>query len=317
MQRRDVAALAVTAWGVSRMARFARRRAPRTLGFVTAGVVAVVPARDEERHVGGCVRSLLAAGVREVVVVDDVSSDATARVAREAGARVVAAPPLRPGQVGKAAACRAGAAAAGKPAWLWFVDADVTVAPDALSRLLAEADDTGAALVTAYGRVATPTAGTAWLLPEVGLSLARRDPAPFANGQCLLVRRDAYPGHEPYAVVEDVALARAVAARHATSAVLGPDLFTVAMYGSLPAALRGLHRSRGAVPPGWREALWLAAACTPAGYAAQVAVSAAARAVARAPVWPAVAAPFAEALLVAVRRWPGRATWKGRPVGPR
>ncbi|HEV2890139.1 MAG TPA: glycosyltransferase family 2 protein [Frankiaceae bacterium] len=307
MQRRDLAALAVTAWGVSRMAAFARRRAPRTLGEVAADVVAVVPARDEERRVGGCVRSLLATGVREVVVVDDGSTDATGRVAAEAGASVVTAPPLAPGHAGKAAACLAGARAAGEPEWLWFVDADVTVAPDALSRLLA----VEASLVSAYGTVETPTVGLAWLLPEVGLSLARRDPAPFANGQCLLVRRDAYPGHDPTQVVEDVALARAAGgARN----VLAPDLFRVALYDSLPDALRGLHRSRGAVPPGWREALWLAAALTPAGYAAQVVVSAAARAVSGVPVAPAVAAPFADALLVLTRLRPGRATWKGRPV---
>lgn len=311
LRRRDVAALAVTAWGVSRMAAFARRRAPRTLGRVSADVVAVVPARDEERHVASCVRALLANGVREVVVVDDASSDATALVAREAGARVVTAPPLAPGHAGKGAACVAGAAAVEGAEWLWFVDADVTVATDCLSRLLAHADETGAALVSAYGTVATPTKSLAWLLPEVGLSVARRDPAPFASGMCLLVRRDAYPGHDPTAVVEDVALARAMGgARN----VLGPDLYTTAMYDSLSDALRGLHRSRSAVPPGWREALWLAAACTPYGYASQVAVSAAARAVSHAPVWPAVGAPLADALLVATRLWPGPATWKGRRV---
>lgn len=310
-RRRDVAALAVTAWGVARMASFARRRAPRTLGRVTADVVAVVPARDEERHVASCVRALLAAGVREVVVVDDASSDRTSDAARREGARVVTAPPLAPGHAGKAAACLAGAAAVEGGDWLWFVDADVTVAPDCLSRLLAHADETGAALVSAYGSVLTPAPALAWLLPEVGLSLARRDPAPFASGMCLLVRRAAYPGHDPAAVVEDVALARAMGG---ASTVLGPDLYRVAMYDSLRDALRGLHRSRSAVPPGWREALWLAAACSPYGYASQVAVSAAARAVSRAPVWPAVGAPLADALLVATRLWPGPATWKGRRV---
>ncbi len=50
-------------------------------------VVAVVPAYNEERTVGLVVRSLLPC-VHEVIVVDDGSADRTARVAREAGARV-------------------------------------------------------------------------------------------------------------------------------------------------------------------------------------------------------------------------------------
>jgi len=53
-------------------------------------VVAVVPAFDEEASVGAVVRELLAADPgMEVVVVDDGSTDATGRVAREAGARVL------------------------------------------------------------------------------------------------------------------------------------------------------------------------------------------------------------------------------------
>jgi len=51
-------------------------------------VVAVVPAYNEERTVGGVVRSLFP-HVLEVVVVDDGSEDGTADEARIAGARVV------------------------------------------------------------------------------------------------------------------------------------------------------------------------------------------------------------------------------------
>jgi hypothetical protein len=54
--------------------------------------VVVVPAHDEERLVGACVRSLLAAPFTpqpEVVVVADNCTDATAAVARDAGATVL------------------------------------------------------------------------------------------------------------------------------------------------------------------------------------------------------------------------------------
>ncbi len=325
------------------MARFAAARAPRALPVDGADVVAVVPARDEAAAVGACVRALRATGVREVVVVDDWSGDATAAVAAAAGARVVAAPALPAGAVGKPAACRAGAGAtAGE--WLWFVDADVVVAPDAPARLLAVADETGAALVSAFGRVATPTAGAAWLLPEVGLGLARRlapgavadpaSPAAFASGQCLLVRRAAYDaagGHDVRAVVEDVALARAVKARgYGVRVVLAPDMFETALYGSLVAAWPGLRKSARVVRPRLAvEAAWALAAVAPllawrtragrAAYVAQVVVSAGGRAVSGAPVWPAVAAPFAEVWLFANRLAAARrrpVAWRGRAVRP-
>jgi glycosyltransferase involved in cell wall biosynthesis len=53
-------------------------------------VIAVVPAFNEEPSIGGVVRALLEQPLRlEVVVVDDASTDDTARVAREAGAVVL------------------------------------------------------------------------------------------------------------------------------------------------------------------------------------------------------------------------------------
>jgi succinoglycan biosynthesis protein ExoA len=58
-------------------------------------VSVVVPARDEERHVEACVRSILRQevdGGLEVVVADGASRDRTAELARAAGAVVVANP---------------------------------------------------------------------------------------------------------------------------------------------------------------------------------------------------------------------------------
>ena len=307
MTARRWLAYGVTAYGLARMARFAAHTAPRVASPWTADVVAVVPARDEAAGIAACVEALRANGVREVVVVDDASSDGTAALAAAAGARVLTAP----GHVGKPAACRLGTAATASE-WLWFVDADVVVAPDALSRLLADADDTGAALVSALGRVATPTLGTAWLMPEVGLTLARRldlDAGTFASGQCLLVRRDAYDdagGHDPAAVVEDLALARAVTARgRLVRVVLAPDLYETAMYGSLREAWDGLLRNAAETRPRPAlDALLLAARLLGGrrAYAAQVVVSAGGRLVSRVPVWPAAGAPLAEAWLLANRR---------------
>ena len=313
-------AYGMTAYGLARMARFAAHRAPRVAAPEPADVVAVVPARDEAAGIAACVEALRANGVREVVVVDDDSSDATAALAARAGARIVAGGP------GKPAACLAGAAASAS-AWLWFVDADVVVAPDGLARLLADADETGAALVSALGRVATPNAAMAWLLPEVGLTLARRidlDDGTFASGHCLLVRRSAYDdvgGHDPGAVAEDLALARALTARGlVVRTVLGPDLYETAMYPTLGEAWRGLVKNAAGVRrrPAV-EAAWLAATLLGGrrAYIAAVVVSAGGRLVSDAPVWPAIGAPIAEVWLIANwwrSRRRGPVLWKGRAV---
>jgi glycosyltransferase involved in cell wall biosynthesis len=64
----------------------------------------VIPALNEEEPIAGVVRECLATGVPiEVIVVDNGSTDRTAGQAREAGARVITAPP------GYGRACAAGA----------------------------------------------------------------------------------------------------------------------------------------------------------------------------------------------------------------
>src|SRR5687767_1257227 len=74
-------------------------------------VTVVIPARNEEASLPVLLQSLSNqdADDIDVIVVDDHSADRTAAVAESAGATVIAAPPLRPGFNGKAAACAAGA----------------------------------------------------------------------------------------------------------------------------------------------------------------------------------------------------------------
>ena len=78
----------------------------------------VIPARNAERELGATLAELAQPEVEEVVVVDNGSSDRTADVARQAGARVVTL--SRPG---RAAARNAGAAAATAER-IAFLDAD-------------------------------------------------------------------------------------------------------------------------------------------------------------------------------------------------
>jgi 4,4'-diaponeurosporenoate glycosyltransferase len=107
-------------------------------GSIPGPVSVVVPARDEEATLPALLDSLrgFAVDVVEVVVVDDGSRDATASVARSAGAVVVPAADRPPGWTGKAWACHLGAGATTGDLLL-FLDADTTLAPDALERLVA------------------------------------------------------------------------------------------------------------------------------------------------------------------------------------
>jgi glucosyl-3-phosphoglycerate synthase len=90
-------------------------------------VAVVIPALDEETHVGGVVAALLPlltdGLVDELVVVDGDSSDATAECARDAGARVVQQSDLTEAR-GKGAALQAGVRAT-TSTLVAFVDADV------------------------------------------------------------------------------------------------------------------------------------------------------------------------------------------------
>jgi glycosyltransferase involved in cell wall biosynthesis len=93
----------------------------------------VIPALNEEEAIGGVVRECLAAGIaREVLVIDNGSTDQTAERARQAGARVVSQPVRGYGR-----ACAAGVAAA-DPACdiLAFLDGDGSDVPAAFAQLI-------------------------------------------------------------------------------------------------------------------------------------------------------------------------------------
>jgi GT2 family glycosyltransferase len=92
----------------------------------------VVPVRNAPGHLRACLASLAASTFadREVLVVDDASTDETAQVAHEAGARVI-----RQERQGGPAAARNRGAREAQGEHLVFVDADVCVHPDTLEKM--------------------------------------------------------------------------------------------------------------------------------------------------------------------------------------
>jgi len=101
----------------------------------------IIPARNEEQNLPTLLRSLAAQAIRpgEIIVVDDTSTDRTAEVAREFGARVISSLTLPEGWRGKTWACHQGAQAV-TGELLMFLDADTWFEPDGLARVLADYD---------------------------------------------------------------------------------------------------------------------------------------------------------------------------------
>lgn len=103
-------------------------------------VAVVIPAYNEQETVGAVVdAAVVATRVDEVIVVDNGSTDRTAEVAAEHGARTVSHP-----EGGKGHAMAAGVRAADAPI-IVFLDADlVGLRPDHVDRLVRAVTDKGA-----------------------------------------------------------------------------------------------------------------------------------------------------------------------------
>ncbi len=229
-------------------------------------ISAIIPARNEEASIARAVQSVAAqAEVGEVIVVNDQSTDRTGAILAELALRIpklkiLCTDELPAGWTGKNYAVSIGAAAATGD-WLLFTDADTYHLPGAARRALADASEHDAALVSYSPEQEMESFGERALIPFVFCRLAAHysfarvnDPArpdAAANGQFLMLRRDAYEaigGHASVAgqILEDVALARRVKqAGYKIYFAATPGLVRTRMY-----------RSFGAMWQGWTKNLY-------------------------------------------------------------
>ena len=188
-----------------------------------------MPARNEEACLGACLESLAAqAGVDfEIVVVNDGSTDRTRDIAQSfPRVRLVDAAPPPAGWTGKNNAMASGAKLA-RGEWFLFTDADTVHRPGSLARAVAEAGSCGAALLSYSPEQEVHGFWEKAVMPVIFAELAATyrpalvsdpmSPAAAANGQYILIAREAYDAIGGHAAVsasllEDVALARRVKA---------------------------------------------------------------------------------------------------------
>ncbi len=224
-----------------------------TKGAVEVSVV--VPARDEEANLASCLQSLVnQQGVScEVIVVDDHSTDRTREIAESFTVQVIEADALTAGWSGKCNACWTGAKIA-KGKWLLFTDADTRHSPASIASGLREAEAHGAALLSYSPKQEVHTLAERALMPVIFAELATSfrpkevsdpaSPVAAANGQYLLIRRDAYDavgGHAAVAqaILEDVELARKVKSAGYRLQFRLSDVVSTRMYRNFPQLWEG------------------------------------------------------------------------------
>ncbi len=183
-------------------------RAPRPVAD-RPGVSLLIPARNEENAITASLEAALqSTGVElEVIVLDDQSTDRTAERVRDAAredprVRLETAPPLPEGWCGKQHACFSAAQLARYDLLAW-IDADVLLSPEALSRMVGFLRQSDAPLVTGFPHQQTLTWMERLVVPlipfvlvgylPIGRMRGGADPRFGAGcGQLVMARRDAY-----------------------------------------------------------------------------------------------------------------------------
>lgn len=229
-------------------------------------VSVLIPARNEESSIGPCLTAVLACSQRdiEVIVMDDASSDSTYAICqsmarKDRRLRVLQGGELPDGWNGKQHACwQLSKVARGR--WLLFIDADVRLSVDSISRLLVAAEQSSMDLLSGFPRQITHSWSEKLLIPLMHfvllgyLPLARMRASTGSEfaagcGQLFFARHDAYvacEGHKSIANSrhDGLKLPRAFRKRGFKTDIFdASDIATCRMYHNLREVVVGLLKN--------------------------------------------------------------------------
>lgn len=230
-------------------------RRPTGLPSPAMGVRVLVPARNEAGRIRPTLRAARAQG--PVTVLDDQSTDGTARVAEAEGATVLPGRALPSGWAGKNWAMEQLGQSCDED-MLVFIDADVVLKPGALAAIRAELEEVD--VFTAVPEQATGSFAERVVLPLLHVAYAAWLPQVLvewtsdprflsANGQVMAFRRSAWEQLGGMAVVradlvDDMAITREAKKKGLTVRFAdGHDLATTRMYDGLVAIWEGFSKN--------------------------------------------------------------------------
>lgn len=224
----------------------------------------LIPARNEEANLPECLEAAVATDALEIIVYNDHSTDATARIVRsfaskDSRVRLLDPSALPLGWAGKTFACHCLSLVA-QGDYLLFLDADVRITADGPNRIAAEAEDRGASLLSCWPGFEMRSFWERALMPLLNFVVFSIYPSPLsfylphaslglAHGACILARRDVYRRLGGHVLVrnemfEDTRLAQVWRELGERGLCLdGAELVTVRMYQNFSEIWRGFQKN--------------------------------------------------------------------------
>lgn len=229
-------------------------------------VSVLIPARNEENNIGSLLEDLRKQSFHnlEILVFDDESTDSTAEIVEQAAAHdprvsLLFSGGLQEGWLGKNRACHQLAEAA-RGRFFMFIDADVRIGNDFISKVLAGAKEQKTGLLSIFPRQVMGSPGE-WstvplmnyilltLLPLILVSKTKYSSLSAANGQFMLFDADVYRKYSPHRhfrdkKVEDIAIIRYLKQEKVPVACLaGEGEISCRMYGNFAEAVHGFSKN--------------------------------------------------------------------------